>query len=175
MANKRVEMLLERNKHFNTPLSPPVLSDVRKKIRGSGVGGLVILSCSDPRVIPEQYFEMGRGEAAIIRNAGGRASDAIRSICTLDAIVELGTIIVVHHTDCGTSLVLDEEVRETLKARAPEHAEEINKMKFGEITDVDESVREDVELLRSSPFISKNTNILGFNLDIKTGLLAEVK
>lgn len=53
MANKRVEMLLERNKHFNTPLSPPVLSDVRKKIRGSGVGGLVIRMFHCSCVVPE--------------------------------------------------------------------------------------------------------------------------
>lgn len=80
------------------------------------------VSCSDPRVIPEQYFGLNRGgssdlisgtgimafvllilfvglsEAAIIRNAGGRASDALRSIATLDAIAGLSTIIVVHHT-----------------------------------------------------------------------------
>ena len=81
------------------------------------------VSCSDPRVIPEQYFGLNRGglsylffvrsrgdnaltanlvrglpEAAVIRNAGGRASDALRSIATLDAIAGLSTIIVIHHT-----------------------------------------------------------------------------
>ena len=66
--------------------------------RMSQLTSMVSVSCSDPRVIPEQYFGLNRGEAAIVRNAGGRASDALRSIATLDAIGGLSTIIVVHHT-----------------------------------------------------------------------------
>lgn len=69
----------------------------------------------------------------MIRNAGGRASDAVRSLLTLDAIAGLKTIAVVHHTDCGTTLVPDEEVREMLRKRAPDRKEEIEKMTFGEI------------------------------------------
>jgi len=178
MPNPRVLELLERNKNVGPTLhmSPPKLVDVRKKLRGSGSpGGVVILSCSDPRVVPEKYFDLKKGDAAIVRNAGGRASDAVRSILTLDAIAGLQAILVVHHTDCGTTLVRDAEVREMMKKRAPERSEEIDKMTFGEIPDVDASVREDVALLKASPFLSKDTEILGYNLDVETGLLTEVK
>jgi carbonic anhydrase len=62
------------------------------------MGTSVTVSCSDPRVIPEQYFNLNRNEAAIIRNAGGRVVDAMRSINALDAIGNMGTLIIVHHT-----------------------------------------------------------------------------
>jgi carbonic anhydrase len=91
------------------------------------------VSCSDPRVIPEQYFNFGRGEAAVIRNAGGRVVDAMRSINALDAIGNTGTVIVVHHTDCGMTHMPDESVRKMLTERAPELAGDIEKMTFGEI------------------------------------------
>ena len=98
-----------------------------------------------------------------------------------------------HYVDCGTTLVPDEEVREMLRKRAPERAEEIEKMEFGEIKEyvlrtadrsknlanwlcsVDASVREDVAFLKGQQFLSKETEIVGYNLDVKTGLLTEVK
>jgi carbonic anhydrase len=114
--------------------------------------------CDRNQYIHVTHLIRGPSEAAIIRNAGGRASDSLRSIATLDAIGGLSTIIVVHHTgecgaaindcldiycrqpadaptDCGTTLVRDEEVREMLRKRAPEKSEEIAKMTFGEITE----------------------------------------
>jgi len=84
-------------------------------------------------VIPEQYFNFGRLESAVIRNAGGRVVDAMRSINALDAIGNLGSLIVVHHTDCGMTHMPDVDVRKMLKERAPELSDEIEKMVFGEI------------------------------------------
>ena len=75
-----------------------MLGDIRKKIRASGKGGLVIISCSDPRVKVHEYMGLKRGEAAVIYNAGGRAAAAMPSINTLDAIAGIGAIMVVHHT-----------------------------------------------------------------------------
>jgi carbonic anhydrase len=59
--------------------------------------------------------------------------DAMRSINALDAIGNLGSLIVVHHTDCGMTHMPDANVRKMLKARAPELEGEIDGMKFGEI------------------------------------------
>ena len=69
----------------------------------------------------------------MIRNAGGRASDALRSIIALDAIGNTDTVIVVHHTDCGMTHMPDSSVRKMLKERAPELEKEIDGMTFGEI------------------------------------------
>lgn len=89
----------------------------------------------------------------------------------------------------------DAGVRKMLKERVPDKAAEIDQMKFGEILEyetspppdgyrmamltvrrsVDESIREDLKVLRESPYLSKDLNILGYSLDIHTGLLTEVK
>lgn len=66
--------------------------------------GTIFLSCADPRVVPERMFNMDdQHPAGIIRNAGGRAFDAVRSLETLHAIAHLGNIIVVHHTGMANS------------------------------------------------------------------------
>ncbi|KAF2812087.1 carbonic anhydrase [Mytilinidion resinicola] len=176
MASEKIASLLERNKGFNVALAPPFVADISKRLHTpGGPGGTVIISCSDPRVIPEQYFDFGRGVAAVIRNAGGRTSDALRSLAALDALGNTDTVIIVHHTDCGMTHMPDAGVRKMLKERAPQLSKEIDRMKFGEITDVDESIRQDIALLRASPLISKTVTIVGFNLDILTGQLTEVK
>jgi carbonic anhydrase len=75
-----------------------MLGDIRKKVQASGKGGLIIISCSDPRVKVHEYLGLKRGEAAVIYNAGGRAAEAMASINTLDAIAGVGAIMIVHHT-----------------------------------------------------------------------------
>jgi carbonic anhydrase len=94
-------------------------------------------------------------EFGIIRNAGGRAADAVRSLVVLDALIPIGTVMVIHHTgkrfyclfvcvwmraddwckDCGTTHVLDDEVRRVVKARSPEMAGAVEGMVFGEIVE----------------------------------------
>ena len=56
------------------------------------------VSCSDPRVIPEKFLELESAPKAVIRNAGGRAMDAMRSIQVLNALNEIELILVIHHT-----------------------------------------------------------------------------
>lgn len=56
-----------------------------------------IISCADPRLIPEHYFSFGKGEMPVIRNAGGRAKDALRSLLVLENALGLGGVVIVHH------------------------------------------------------------------------------
>lgn len=69
----------------------------------------------------------------------------------------------------------DVNVRKMLKERAPELGEEIEKMTFGEIKDPEISIKEDLAILRASPLLPKDVNILGFKLDIHNGLLSQVE
>ena len=78
-------------------------------------------------------------------------------------------------TDCGQTHVLDEEVRRTVIARRPELADEVKSMKFGEITDMEGSVVEDIKLLKSTPLLPADMEVFGYVLDLETGLLREVK
>jgi len=69
----------------------------------------------------------------MVRNAGGRAFDAIRSLSVLQTIGAPGTIVVMHHTDCGMSHFHDDAIKKALYEVAPEEKEVIDGMKFGEI------------------------------------------
>jgi len=78
-------------------------------------------------------------------------------------------------TDCGQTHVLDEEVRKAVRTRRPELADEVESMSFGEITDLEGSVVEDIKLLKTSPLLPADIEVLGYVLDLETGLLKEVK
>ena len=69
----------------------------------------------------------------VARNAGGHASYALRDIVAVDSLLNLQDIIVIHHTDCGTTYYTDEKIGATLNERAPGHEKEIQEMTFGEI------------------------------------------
>lgn len=69
----------------------------------------------------------------MIRNAGGRAFDAIRTLTALQTIGAPGTIVVMHHTDCGMSHFHDAAIKDALRELAPGEEAAIEKMQFGEI------------------------------------------
>jgi len=113
--------------------------------------------------------------ATLILNAGGRVFDAIRSVVLLQNLATPGAIVVIHHTDCGVTHTSDAEIRKELKELAPQESSSIETMKFGEIKNsIEDSVREDVEILKASPLIKKDIQIIGLKYDIKTGLLENV-
>ncbi|KAF2670637.1 carbonic anhydrase [Microthyrium microscopicum] len=136
--------------------------------------GTVVISCSDPRLNPYQVLGIDPNlRATMVRNAGGRVNeDVIKTLTVLQTIASPGTIAVMHHTDCGLTHVHDDDVKKALIKIAPEKEEAISSMKFGEIKN---SVREDLELLRASPYINKDTQIVGLKYDINTGELSVVE
>ena len=69
----------------------------------------------------------------MVRNAGGRAFDAIRTLAVLQTIGAPGTIVVLHHTDCGMTHFHDHQIKTALTELAPEEQASIEAMKFGEI------------------------------------------
>ncbi|MCJ1441737.1 MAG: hypothetical protein MMC23_002229 [Stictis urceolatum] len=135
----------------------------------------------DPRVIPEEYLDFGEMEMAVIRNAGGRAPDAMRSLRCLDAISGFGTghldlVVVIHHTDCGLTNFDNEFIENRVKENAPEkHKHEIDGFDFGEIKNIDEAVRDDVAYIKRDQFIPKDVLVLGYVYDVFSGKLREVK
>ncbi len=75
----------------------------------------------------------GIAEATMVRNAGGRAFDAIRTLAVLQTIGQPGTIVVMHHTDCGMTHFHDDAIKDALLQVAPEEKDTIENLKFGEI------------------------------------------
>jgi len=79
---------------------PRRLADVGALVKEHSYKALYILTCSDGRVLPEEIFGLKKGEAAILRNAGGRAleSDVFRTLSIMSTIAPIGTLVVLHHT-----------------------------------------------------------------------------
>ncbi|MCJ1469412.1 hypothetical protein MMC07_008045 [Pseudocyphellaria aurata] len=100
--------------------------------------------------------------------------DALRSLIVLDALAPIGTVIVVHHTDCGLTHLSDEGIRKALTEKVPSNAEEIKGMKFGAIKDIDQNLLDDVAIIKASPYLAKDLQVLGYVYEMETGLLREV-
>ena len=136
---------------------------------------LAIVTCLDGRINPLAILGLGIGEANVIRNAGGRAAEAIRSLVVSQHLLGTREIVVMHHTDCGSRSFTAEQIRgrvaENLGPDAGERAEEID---FLSLPDLDDSLRADVELLRASPLLFPETIVTGLIYDVHTGRLRVV-
>jgi carbonic anhydrase len=132
---------------------------------------LAIVTCMDARLIPSRALGLEEGDAHVIRNAGGRARDALRSLVISQRLLGTNEVAVIHHTDCGmltfTNPALHAKVKQDLGADS-------TAIDFLPFSDVEESVREDVEFLQSSPLIPGDVPIRGFVYDVRTGRLNEV-
>jgi carbonic anhydrase len=133
---------------------------------------VAVLTCMDARLDPEKFLGLSEGDAHVIRNAGGRASDdAIRSLVISYKLLGTREFLVIHHEDCGMMTHTNEQIREVLRRDLNADASGIDFLPF---SDLDESVREDVETIRSSPLIAEDVSVRGFVYDVKSGRLREV-
>lgn len=92
------------------------------------------MTCADPRCIPERFLNLNMWEAVVLRNAGSNVKAALPSLIAIDSVVGLQEIMIINHTDCGALGFRDDSIKSTLYGRAPSMENEINAMKFGEIT-----------------------------------------
>jgi len=161
----QIESLLKNNeaasKSFtkgNLPLPP------KKK--------LAVLACMDARLDVHQILGLELGDAHVIRNAGGVATDdAVRSLVISQRLLGTEQVILIHHTDCGMLTFTDDDEKKKIEAETgirPPFALEA-------FSDLDQDVRQSVARIRASPFIPKKGTIRGFVYDVKTGRLREVK
>ncbi len=134
---------------------------------------VAVLTCMDARLDPEKFLGLQEGDAHVIRNAGGRASDdAIRSLVISYKLLGTREFLVIHHEDCGMMTHTNEQIREVLRRDLNADASGVDFLPF---TDLDESVREDVEAIRSSPLVADDIAVRGFVYDVKSGRLREVR
>ncbi|MEG3616217.1 carbonic anhydrase [Isoptericola haloaureus] len=152
--------------------------------------GFTILTCMDARLDPAKYAGLAEGDAHVIRNAGGRASDdAIRSLVISYKLLGTREFFVIHHTDCGMEFFTD-EVMSGLLAQSLETAE-LGPDGFRDVgegpgssagADVDwltisdrtQAVVDDVVRIRNSPLVPGRIPVHGFLYDVRTGRLIEV-
>ena len=149
-----------------------------------------ILTCMDARLDPTKFAGLAEGDAHVIRNAGGRASDdAIRSLVISYKLFGTREFFVIHHTNCGMEFFTNEVMRDLLASsletaeltphgfrdvgkgpgsRAGEHIDWLS------IKDQEQAVLDDVERIRNHPLVPKSIPVYGFIYDVQTGKLSEV-
>lgn len=150
-----------------------------------------ILTCMDARLDPAKYAGLSEGDAHVIRNAGGRASDdAIRSLVISYKLLGTKEWFVIHHTNCGMEFFSDEVMRGLL-ANSLETAAlgddgfydvgtgpgsaEADYIDWLTIRDQADSVTADVTRIRNHPLVPSNIPIYGYIYDVTTGRLLEVE
>lgn len=132
---------------------------------------LAIVVCMDARIDPARAFGLQEGDAHVIRNAGGRVSEALRSLAISQTLLGTEEVMIVHHTDCGMLTFRDDEIRERLRRERGADADDVAFLPF---RDVDQSVRDDLRLYRRSPLVRQDVPLRGFVYDVRTGGLREV-
>lgn len=149
-----------------------------------------ILTCMDARLDPAKYAGLAEGDAHVIRNAGGRASDdAIRSLVISHKLLGTNEWFVIHHTDCGmetfTNEIMGNLLDDSLKTATIDEngwsnvhpgpgCSDGHYVHWLTIDNLAGSVTEDVKRIRSNPMVSPHIPIYGYIYDCKTGKLIEV-
>lgn len=179
-----------------------ILNDVlfanRNYVEGFDKGNLpmpparsfAILTCMDARLDPAKYAGLSEGDAHVIRNAGGRASDdAIRSLVISYKLLGTKEWFVIHHTDCGmetfSNEIMGELLQSSLKtASVDEHGwhdccegngtGEGKFVNWLTINDLEKSVVEDVIRIKTNPMVPTDIPVYGYIYDVKSGRLIEV-
>lgn len=133
---------------------------------------VAVLTCMDARLHPETFLGLSVGDAHVIRNAGGRASDdAIRSLIISSRLLGTNEYLVIHHTDCGMLTFRNEDLHRKL---ADETGKDASSIDFLPFADLEESVRGDMNRVKRDPFIPNDILVRGFVYDVRTGRLTEV-
>jgi carbonic anhydrase len=150
-----------------------------------------ILTCMDARLDPAKYAGLSEGDAHVIRNAGGRATDdAVRSLVISHKLLGTREWFVIHHTNCGMELFADEVIADLLdddlgtasfdgkRWSNPHHHgghAAGHFIKWHTIKNQEASVIQDVRRIREHPLVPKSIPIYGYVYDVHTGRLTEVK
>lgn len=150
-----------------------------------------VLTCMDARLDPAKFAGLSEGDAHVIRNAGGRASDdAIRSLIVSHKLLGTQEWFVIHHSDCGmltfTNKVIGDLLKGSLKSAefdgkewkntseegGSEEGQYINFLSF---SNLEKSVTDDVNRIRNHPLVPGEIPIYGYVYDVRSGKLKEVK
>ncbi len=150
-----------------------------------------VLTCMDARLDPAKYAGLAEGDAHVIRNAGGRASDdAIRSLVISYKLLGTREFFVIHHTDCGMEFFTNEVMRGLLSSSLETAAltasgfQDVGKgpgSRAGEfiewltIADQKQAVVDDVTRIRNHPLVPRSIPIYGYVYDVKSGKLIEIE
>lgn len=180
--NKILKELLKSNKAYVKSFGE------KRNLSSPPKKQIAILTCMDARLHPANFADFSEGDAHVIRNAGGRASDdAIRSLIISHKMLGTKHWFVIQHTQCGMQGATNEEIANLLEESLETVIHDANQKKQNSgssegrkidwlpISDLEESVKNDVRRIRNHPLVSKTISIYGLIYDVKTGNLEPVE
>ncbi len=141
--------------------------------------GLFVITCLDPRVDPAHFLGIDLSDAIVVRNVGGRVTpEVINDVAFIGQIAEtvlpdgpLFEVAVIHHTQCGAGALADDGFRRSYAERIG--ADE-SRLREHAVLDPAETVRSDVQRLRSAPAIPPRVAVSGHVYDVVTGLVQTI-
>ena len=157
------DQLLENNEKYAASFEGPLPLPPAKHV--------AVLACMDARLDVHDLLGLEEGDAHVIRNAGGVASDdAIRSLAISQRLLGTREIVLIHHTDCGMLTFTDDEFKAAIQKETglkPAWSAEA-------FDDVSADVRQSIGRITANPFIPHGDQVRGFVFDVATGRLQEV-
>ncbi|OJJ35896.1 hypothetical protein ASPWEDRAFT_156154 [Aspergillus wentii DTO 134E9] len=132
---------------------------------------VAIVTCMDARLDPARALGLEEGDAHVIRNAGGRVTDALRSLIISQQLLGTREIILVHHTNCGMLTFTDEAIRSKIRSELGQNADHIAFLPFG---DLKQSVLDDIRSLKDNSLLL-NVPITGYIYEVETGKITLVE
>lgn len=139
---------------------------------GIAHAGIAMVTCMDSRIDPLRMIGLKPGDAKILRNPGGRVTDAALVALVLGVtLLQVRRVLIVEHTRCAMATSSEDELKARVGAAAGTDA---SWMTLGAIDDQENTVRADVMRVRSHPLIGDDILVGGFIYDVDTGLLNPV-
>jgi carbonic anhydrase len=138
-------------------------------LAGEALRGLAIVTCMDSRIDPLRMLGLSKGDAKILRNAGARVtSDVLRTLVLATHLLGVDRVMIVAHTDCRMTKVTDAEIHDTIMQT---DGLDTRSLEFSVISDQAAVLAQDVQRIRSSPYLPAHMPVLGCVYDLDTGLL----
>lgn len=159
-----IDETVKANEEYAREFSPNLTERHRRK--------LAVVTCMDARIDVFRILGLQPGEAYVIRNAGGIADDsAVRSLLVAQRLLGVGEFMLIHHTDCGMLKFSEREFAARLRQESGTSA--VSPSRFYAFDNIEDDLREQIEKLRSHPWIPKDVPVRGFIYDLNSGRLRE--
>lgn len=145
---------------------------VDRGLAGRAARGLAVVTCMDSRISPLEMLGLTDGDAKILRNAGARVTaDVLRTLVLAVHLLGVDRVMVVAHTDCRMTKSTDDDVHRTIAA---ESGIDTRSIEFHTIADQRRTLEQDVQRVRSSPYLPAGLAVLGGIYDVHTGRIEVV-
>ncbi|MEU1616221.1 beta-class carbonic anhydrase [Streptomyces sp. NPDC008238] len=157
------DRLVEANRRYAEQFRDPGM-DARPVLK------VAVVACMDARLDLHKALGLELGDCHTIRNAGGVVTDdTIRSLTISQRALGTSSVVLIHHTGCGL-----ESLTEEFRTELEEEVGQRPTWAVESFRDVDQDVRQSIQRVRTSPFLTHTDDVRGFVFDVHTGLLREI-